>query len=56
MRDIRNQITHKSLREVIPELATEVVLLTTQLQKNIEQTERFLRNRSWLEERPESTN
>ena len=48
MRDIRNQIAHKYLPEAVPELAKEVVVMTTLLQKNIEQTERFLRQRAWL--------
>ena len=45
MRDIRNQIAHEYLPEAVPELASEVVVMTTLLQKNIEQTERFLRQR-----------
>ena len=49
MRDIRNQIAHEYLPEAVPELAKEVVVMTTLLQKNIEQTERFLRQRAWLE-------
>ena len=49
MRDIRNQIAHEYLPEAVPELASEVVVLTTLLQKNIEQTERFLGQRGWLE-------
>ena len=48
MRDIRNQIAHEYLPEAVPELASEVVALTTLLQKNIEQTEHFLRQRGWL--------
>ena len=48
MRDIRNQIAHEYLPEAIPELASEVVVMTTLLQKNIEQTEPFLRQRGWL--------
>ena len=48
MRDIRNQIAHEYLPEAVPELAKEVVVMTTLLQKNIEQTERFLRQRGWL--------
>ena len=48
MRDIRNQIAHEYLPEAVPELAKEVVMMTTLLQKNIEQTERFLRQRTWL--------
>ena len=48
MRDIRNQIAHEYLPEAVPELAKEVVVVTTLLQKNIEQTERFLRQRGWL--------
>ncbi len=48
MRDIRNQIAHEYLPEVVPELAKEAVMVTTLLQKNIEQTERFLRQRAWL--------
>ena len=48
MRDIRNQIANEYLPEAIPELASEVVVMTTLLQKNIEQTERFLRQRAWL--------
>ena len=43
MRDIRNQIAHEYLPEAVLELASEVVVMTTLLQKNIEQTERFLR-------------
>ncbi len=43
MRDIRNQIAHEYLPEAVPELASEVVVMTTLLQKNIQQTERFLR-------------
>ena len=46
--DIRNQIAHEYLPEAVPELAKEVVVMTTLLQKNIEQTERFLRQRGWL--------
>ena len=42
MRHIRNQISHEYLPEAVPELAKEVVVMTTLLQKNIEQTERFL--------------
>jgi hypothetical protein len=48
MRDIRNQIAHEYLPEAVPELAKEVVVMTTLLQKNTEQTERFLRQRGWL--------
>ena len=48
MRDIRNRIAHEYLPEAVPELAKEVVVMTTLLQKNIEQTERFLRQRGWL--------
>ena len=48
MRDIRNQIAHEYLPEAVPELAKEVVVMTTLLQKNIQQTERFLRQRGWL--------
>ena len=48
MLDIRNQIAHEYLPEAVPELASEVVVMTTLLQKNIEQTERFLRQRGWL--------
>ncbi len=48
MLDIRNQIAHEYLPEAVPELAKEVVVMTTLLQKNIEQTERFLRQRAWL--------
>ena len=48
MRDIRNQIAHEYLPEAVPELASEVVVMTTMLQKNIGQTERFLRQRGWL--------
>ena len=48
MRDIRNQIAHEYLPEAVPELASEVVVMTTLLQKNIEQTERFLSQRGWL--------
>ena len=48
MRDIRNQIAHEYLPEVVPELAKEVVVMTTLLQKNIGQTEHFLRQRAWL--------
>ena len=48
MRDIRNQIVHEYLPEVVPELAKEVVVMTTLLQKNIGQTEHFLRQRAWL--------
>ena len=48
MRDIRNQIAHEYLPEAVPELATEAVVMTTLLQKNIEQTEHFLRQRGWL--------
>ena len=48
MRDIRNQIAHEYLPEAVPELAKEVVVMTTLLQKNIEQTEPFLRQRGWL--------
>ena len=49
MRDIRNQIAHEYLPEAVPELASEVVVMTTLLQKNIERTENFLRQRAWLE-------
>ena len=48
MRDIRTQIAHEYLPEAVLELAKEVVVMTTLLQKNIEQTERFLRQRAWL--------
>ena len=48
MRDIRNQIAHEYLPEAVPELASEVVAVTTLLQRNIEQTEHFLRQRGWL--------
>ena len=48
-RPIRNQIAHEYLPEAVPELASEVVAMTTLLQKNIEQTERFLSQRAWLE-------
>ena len=49
MRDIRNQIAHEYLPEAVLELASEVVVMTTLLQKNIEQTESFLSRRAWLE-------
>ena len=49
MRDIRNQIAHEYLPEAVPELASEVVVMTTLLQKNIGQTECFLSQRAWLE-------
>ena len=48
MRDIRNQIAHEYLPEAVPELASEVVVMTTLLQKNIERTEHFLSQRAWL--------
>lgn len=48
MRDIRNQITHEYLPEAAPKLALEVNRKTEQLAQNIEQTERFLRQRDWL--------
>ena len=48
MLDIRNQIAHEYLPEAVPELAKEVVVMTTLLQKNIQQTERFFRQRGWL--------
>ena len=48
MRDIRNQITHEYLPEAAPELALEVNRKKEQLAQNIEQTERFLRQRDWL--------
>ena len=48
MRDIRNQITHEYLPEAAPELALEVNRKTEQLAQDIEQTERFLRQRDWL--------
>ena len=48
MRDIRNRIAHERLPEAVSELASEVVMMTTLLQKNIEQTERFLSLRDWL--------
>ena len=48
MRDTRNQIAHEYLPEAVPELASEVVVMTILLQKNIEQTERFLCQRAWL--------
>ena len=48
MLDIRNQIAHEYLPEAVPELASEAVVMATWLQKNIEQTERFLRQRAWL--------
>ena len=40
MGDIRNQIAHKYLSEAVPELVSEVVVMTTLLHKNIKQTER----------------
>ena len=49
MRDIRNQIAHEYLPEAVPELASEVVVMTTWLQKDIERTEHFLSQRAWLE-------
>ena len=48
MRDIRNQIAHEYLPEAVPELASEVVVMTSLLQKNFGQTERFLSQRCWL--------
>ena len=48
MRDIRNQIAHEYLPEAAPELASGVVAVTTLLQRNIQQIERFLRQRAWL--------
>ena len=48
MRDIRNQIAHEYLPEAVPELAKEVAVMTTLLQKNIEKKERFLSQRGWL--------
>ena len=47
MRDIRNQIAHEYLPEAVPELAKEVVVMTTLL-KNIWQTECFLSQRASL--------
>ena len=48
MRDICNQIAHEYLPEAVPELASEVVVMTSLLQKNIGQTERFMSQRGWL--------
>ena len=48
MRDIRNQIAHEYLPEAVPELAKEVVVMTTLLQKNIGQTRQLLSQRAWL--------
>jgi hypothetical protein len=45
MQNIRTQIAHNYLPEAVPELATEVVVMTNLLEKNIEQTERFLSQR-----------
>ena len=49
MQDIRNQIAHEYLPEAVPELVSEVVVMTTLLQKNIKQTGRFLSQQAWLE-------
>ena len=48
MRDLRNQIAHEYLPEAVPELAKEVVVMITLLQKNIGQTEHCLSQRAWL--------
>ncbi len=49
MQDIRTQIAHEYFPEAVPEIATEVVVMTNLLQKNIKQTKRFLSQRGWLE-------
>ena len=49
IQDIRNQIAHEYPPEAVPELASEVVVMTTLLQKSIKQTESFLSQRAWLE-------
>jgi hypothetical protein len=48
IRDLRNQITHEYIPEAIQELIPEVIRLSTELEKNIEQAMSFMKKRNWI--------
>ncbi len=48
IRDLRNQIAHEYLPEIVKELMQEVLDSYSALKRNIDQTELFLKQRSWL--------
>ena len=48
IRDLRNQISHEYIPEAIQELIPEVIRLSADLEKNIEQAVNFLNDRNWL--------
>ena len=48
IRDLRNQIAHEYIPEAIRDLIPEVIELTSQLIKNIENCRRFMIARGWI--------
>ncbi len=48
IRDLRNQIAHEYIPEAIQELIPEVIRLSADLEKNINQTMHFIHDRNWL--------
>ena len=50
IRDMRNQIAHEYIPEVIRDLDPEVIELTRQLSENITCCENFLSERKWIAE------
>ena len=48
IRDLRNQIAHEYIPEAIRDLVPEVIELTSQLIKNIENCRRFMKARGWI--------
>ena len=47
IRDLRNQITHEYIPEAIQQLVPEVIRLASQLEENVEYTQRFMEERGW---------
>ena len=48
IRDLRNQIAHEYLPEILKDLMKEVMGKYPVLKENIDQTDSFLRRRNWL--------
>lgn len=49
IRDMRNQIAHEYIPEVIRDLTPEVIELTNQLSENITCCRDFLEERKWID-------
>ena len=48
IRDLRNQIAHEYIPEAIRDLVPEVIELSSDLTKNIEFCEQFMKQRAWI--------